>query len=248
MGRMAAGLARAGIDTRVWSCRATVATIHGDEGAANYDDQGAVVISPSGVDVDVILEPYGWPITCRYPGIQAGEVSILAPIRPGDQVLVSIPDGDLAAIPEIVKVIPDASGRALPTETDGKPVFRNDRLSIFARSVPIEIRTGGGGHLRINTDGTIQFGGTDVTEQLLLATTYRQNEGQMNQSLVAAISALNVAAAAMTPVDIAVITGLAATVGAFLTAFKVFAPLWLQAIQGFEAGSAQFLSQTVRTK
>ena len=52
----------------------------------------------------------------------------------------------------------------------------------------------------------------------------------------------------MTPTDIAIIAGLAASVGAFLTATKEFAPAWLAAVQAFEADGASYLSRKNTTK
>lgn len=244
--RLGRALAQEGMDLRHWVSYATVASVGGEDGTPDYGDANAVVITPAGVEVDVVLEPSGYPITCRH-GISAGTVFICTPIHAGDQVVVGIPDGNVSMVPEILKVIPGSSN-PIPVGDDGKPVFKNDAALVFAKGVPIDLRTDGGGWVRITPDGQILLGGPDATEQLVLGTTYREKEGEMNQNLIDAITALNVAAQAMTPSDIAVITGLAATVGAFLTAFKVFSPLWQAAVTTFEASSAQYLSDTSKTK
>lgn len=244
--RLGRALAAQGIDLRHWVSYGTVASVSGEDGTANYTDANAIVISPAGIDVDVILEPSKYPVTCRY-GIQAGQVFIGTPIHPGDQVVVMIPDGDVSMIPEIVKIIPGSSD-PIPVGDDGMPIFKNDAALVFAKGVPIDLRTDGGGWLRVTADGKQLLGGPDAAEQLLLGTTYRSKEGAMNQSLTVALTTLTTAATAMTPGDIAIITALATTVGAFLAAFKVFSPLWLQALQQFEASSGQYLSNVSKTK
>lgn len=247
--RLGRALASTGMDLRHWVSYGSVASVEGPDGQPNYADENAVLVTPAGVEVDVVLEPSGYHVTCRH-GISAGAVFICTPIHAGDQVQVIIPDGDVSMVPEIVRVIPGSSN-PIPTETDGTPVFKNDRALIAARDVPIELRTMGGVSLLVNPDGTIQLG-AGATEKLIKGTTYRQAEAQMNKLLAdpttGAIAALNTAAQAMTLSDIAVITALAATVGGFLTAFKVFSPLWLAAVNGFEAGTGGFLSDVSKTK
>ena len=75
-----------------------------DNGAPDFTDPNAIVISPSGVDVDVVLEPSGYPCTAKH-GISAGTVFICGPIKVGDQVVVGIPDGDVAMVPVILAVV-----------------------------------------------------------------------------------------------------------------------------------------------
>lgn len=247
--RLGRALAAQGLDLRHWVSYGTVASVSGEDGAANYGDDNAILITPAGVEVDVILEPSKYPVTCRY-GVQAGQVYICTPIHPGDQVQVIIPEGDVSMVPEIVRIITGSSD-PMPTEEDGSPVFKNDRALIAARDVPIELRTMGGVSLLVNPDGTIQLG-AGATEQLPKGTTYRNAEAQMNKLLAdpttGAIATLNTAAQGMTPSDLTALGIVAPTVATFLAAFKVFSPLWLAAISGFEAGASGFLSDVSKTK
>ncbi len=251
--RIAQALKTQGIDLRHWVSYATVASVTGEDGKANYKDRNAIVITPAGVEIDVVLEPSGYPCTCKY-GIQAGTVYICTPIRPGDQVLVSIPDGDVAMVPVAIKVV-SGSSDPMPTEEDGLPVFKNDRALVAAQGVPIELRTMGGISLLVNPDGTIQLGAGAI-EKIMLGTTYRDSEGQMNQDLSSALTTLNGAAAPFIPTAgpaefaaLAVATGVAMpTTVALLTAFATFVPLWKQFVDQFEANASAYLSNVSKTK
>lgn len=144
------GLKAPGMDTREWIDYGTVASLRDDDGQPDFSDPNAVVIAPRGVEVDVLYGVNQTPITCKY-GTQCGVGVILTPIRPGDLVLVSIPGGDPGNGGKILSVMPGPH-TPLPVEDDGKPIFRNDRVSITARGVPIEIRTTGGGKVVIDED------------------------------------------------------------------------------------------------
>ncbi len=243
--KLAAGLAAPGNDPRVWIAEGTVATV-GD--APDFSDAEAVVATAAGIDVDVVIHPHDWPLTCRYE-LSAGQGFIAAPIRPGDLVVVAIPLGDLQNGGRILRVTSSASA-PIPVEDDGKPVWRNDRLCIVARDgTPIEIRTmqggkirveadglieisnEGGAALRINTDGTLQLGGSAASEQLIAGTSYRQQEVTMNVALAAAFSAM--AALCTSPPLSALAPGFTALAAA---------------VNAFEAASLQYLSTVVKTK
>lgn len=177
-GRIARGLARPGMDTRHWLSYATVATVDGEDGTANYTNPAAILVTPAGVEVDVILEPIGYPVTCRF-GIAAGSCHINTPIRPGDQVIVGIPDGDASMVPQIFCVI-NGSSDPMPVGDDGMPIYRNDRVMIHAAAgVPIEIRNADGTMVRV-TDGLVELGGAGATEQLELGTTKDDAEKFLN--------------------------------------------------------------------
>jgi hypothetical protein len=89
----------------------------------------AIVISPAGVDVDVILEPSGYPAPAAGAS-RHGAVYICTPIHAGDQVLVIIPDGDVSMVPEIVKIIPGSSD---PIPTSGWPADLQERSGAHLR-------------------------------------------------------------------------------------------------------------------
>ena len=146
-------LAAPGMDQRYWCSLGTVCTIDPETGKMDPNDKLAIYCDSAGVDVDVELEPLGQPCTCKYAGVQCGDVTIMAPIRPGDIVLVECPDGDLFT-PVITHIMQSRSKRQ-PTE-GGKPIFDNNRLLIYAKNVPIDIRTEGGARLALRQDGTVE--------------------------------------------------------------------------------------------
>ena len=187
-----------GVDTRYWCSQATVATLDTETGDWDVTDRHAIHNSSAGVKVDVRLEPLGQRCTCQYTGIQAGDVTIYAPIRPGNLVLVECPDGDLTT-PMITHILNSRSSRQ-PTD-GGKPIFDNNRLLIHAQSVPIDIRTAGGVKILLEQDGTVTIGGKSVklggataTEPLVLGNTYANGFDIL-------LDALSTYVDAMSPVD-----------------------------------------------
>lgn len=160
--RMARGLAIPGGDLRHWVSYATVAAID-DDGEIDLSDPNAIVITPSGIDVDVVLEPSGYPCTCTH-GIAAGTVFVCGPIKVGDQVVVGIPDGDTSMIPRIFAVTAGPNGAAdvVPVDAEGQPIFKNDRFLIYAKGVPIDLRSTDGEHtssILANPDGSVVING-----------------------------------------------------------------------------------------
>jgi hypothetical protein len=148
--RVARATARAGNDLREWIAYGTVAAMTGKDGGPSYTDPDAVVITPKSVDVDVVLEPHGYPAPCRW-GVQSGKVFISTPIHPGDQVMVLIPGGDVAMVPEILRII-TCPHSPIPTDDAGMPLFKNDRCLIYANGVPVDLRTSGGARVILDGD------------------------------------------------------------------------------------------------
>lgn len=155
MSQIGEGLKRPGLDTRLWVTRGTVASVRGEDEQPDFTDSNAVLITPKGVEVDVFLDLYEQMVTCTY-GLQAGDAWIVGPINPGDLVVVILPDGEFGAVPRIVAVEAGPHTQ-MPLEEDRKPVFRNDRLHIFTKTVPIEIRTAGGARVVLDQDGTVNM-------------------------------------------------------------------------------------------
>ncbi len=237
---LARALAIPGGDLRHWVSYGTVAALVDENGNADPSgSQEAVVITPAGVEVDVVLEPSNYPVPCRY-GIAAGDVFICGPIRVGNQVQVIFADGDVGMVPEIVKVIPSAS-EPIPTGGDGKPIFQNDRLLVFAKGVPIDLRAADGtsvGQVLINPDGSISFGpGAD--EQLVTGTTYRNAEAALNSTNPSTSPTPGLQGIWADAANACV--GPLAPLAPFFLAAKL-------AIQEFEAKAGGFLSNTVKTK
>lgn len=230
--RFGRALAMQGSDVRHWVSYGTVATADGESGEINVTDPNAVLVTPAGVEVDVVLEPSGYPCTARF-GVAAGSCHVNTPIRPGDQVVVGIPDGDVAMVPQVLCVI-NGSSDPMPLGNDGLPIFRNDRLMIHAGAgIPIEIRTADGTMVRI-TDGKVEVGGAGVTEQALLGTTYRDAEGRLNSDPVTGL--------------VQMFTLLAAAAVGPLAAFQPGFQGVKAAIQLFEQQSGGFLSDVVKLR
>jgi len=158
--RIGKALAHQGADLRHWVSYATVAAVD-DDGEVDLSNPNAIVISPAGIDVDVVLEPSGHPCTCTH-GIAAGTVFVCGPIKVGDQVVVGIPDGDVSMVPRILAVIADGDANVVPVGADGKPIFQNDRFLVYAAGVPIDLRSTDGEHtstVLVNPDGSIILNG-----------------------------------------------------------------------------------------
>jgi phage baseplate assembly protein gpV len=132
------GLASPGMDTRYWQSLGTVGTID-DAGEPDYTDPLAVWIGPEGVECDVILQPLMQRVTALW-GF-GGEVADIAPIHPGDQVLVACPNGDLMT-PVITTIIHSRANKQ-PMDA-GKPLFDNKRRLIYARKGDIDIKVAQG--------------------------------------------------------------------------------------------------------
>lgn len=193
-----------GTDLRYWVSHGTVCTLKAEDGELDYADKRAVLCGPEGVEVDVQLEPLGNHVTALYAGIQAGEATIFAPIRPGDRVLVDLPDGDLFT-PVIVAILQSRSARQ-PLDK-GKPIFANDRLLVHAKNVPIDIRLAGSPgatpvRVLLEQDGTvtvtgskIKLGDANASEEYVEGTSYRGAEDTMLDALRTGLAAAAAAAA-----------------------------------------------------
>lgn len=197
--RFAEAIKGHGIDLRHWASHGTVCTVD-DSGNCNFSDPDAVIVAPDGVWADVVLQPLEIPVTARMQlGVGGGTCTILCPLRAGDEVLVIIPDGDLNNPPAIVAIL-NSQGVKIPLESDGRPVFKNDRLSIFAKGVPIEIRTDAGNKVHLQTDGDavveqggsgkVRLGGDGAAESVIKGDTYRLAERTFLTALDTYVSAI----------------------------------------------------------
>lgn len=252
-GQAARAFRMAGIDPRHWLSYGTVCTLN-EDGSTNFSDGSAIHVSPTGVTVDVLLMPANQHVPCRYSGVQGGASgTIFTPIHPGDEVVVGIPDGDLR-LPPVILAVMSGEHSPLPLDTDRTPVFKNDRVLVNAADVPVEIRASGGKSVMVNQDGTIQLG-KQATEQLVLGTEYRNKEGQMDQAISSALSAVQTAAQAFSSSGNAEFTALTGSTGvpmpttiALLNAVSTFIPLWKQAVDQFEQGADRYLSNVSKTE
>jgi len=160
----------------------TVATV-GDNGEVDYTDPAAVLVTGDGVDVDVYLEPLGIPVTANYVGLQGGKkVSIFSPIKPGDRVLVVLPDGDTLGPPAIVAILHSAHDR-LPLGTDNLPIFQNDRLLIHSDGQDVDVRVKDADATFIADN--VKIGGRDADEPLVLGNRWKTRMESLYSDLAA---------------------------------------------------------------
>lgn len=171
--KLGEALKGAGIDTRFWSSYGTVGVV-GDDGVFDPTSSKAIHIAPDGVWVDVLLQPLQIPVTCRIQLGVGGVAHILAPVRPGSEVLVHLPDGNLMNAP-VVAAILNNQGQKIPVGADGKPIFRNDRLFIqCGDDQPVEV------HAK-----KIQFGSQEANENFVLGQKYKTEITKIANALVA---------------------------------------------------------------
>lgn len=182
---LAEALKGPGIDSRHWVSYGTVGTVD-DQGNANYSDARSVYVGPEGVEVDVILEPLGLPVTCHYYGVQGGQsVTFLTPIHAGDRVVVILPEGSPATPPVIVAILHSAHDK-VPIGDDNLPIFRNDRVFLWTKDVDIDIRTKNGARVDITQDnkvnvraGHVNLGSDDPPQQLVQGNNFKGASDQL---------------------------------------------------------------------
>lgn len=150
---LAQALRSPGIDPRAWVVYGVVGSL-GDQGelapdlgvvnpatgATLYD---SVFVDARGVLVDVVAYlPSGevWPLTARYNGISGGPgLSILSPIRPGDEVVVLLPSGRMENAVVVTRLNNEAHPIAGDAASSTEPTWQNDRLVIHATE-PLQIK------------------------------------------------------------------------------------------------------------
>jgi phage baseplate assembly protein gpV len=217
------------MDTRYWCSRGTIGTID-DQGDFHPDDPHAIWIGPEGVECDVKLEPLEQMVTALWSKGDA-ESSDIWPIRPGDQVLVECPGGDLMT-PVITHILHSRSAKQ--PMASGVPLFDNKRRLIYLKTSDLDIRCAAG-KASIAAGPTsvwvkqdkIQLGDDQVTEQAILGTSYRSAEDTMLDDLQSGIQSMQ--AAAIGP--LAGLQGGLTLMDEAITAFK----LAVQANNGFKS-------------
>lgn len=238
------GLASPGLDTRFWESLGTVGTID-DSGEPNYSDPHSVWIGPEGVECDVILQPLMQRVTALW-GF-GGEIADIAPIHPGDQVLVACPSGDLMT-PVITTIIHSRANKQ--PMTAGVPIFDNKRRLIYARKGDIDVRVASGNHSTeasgaVNVKGDtftataskatlesddVRLGGVAATEPLVLGQTRSTAETTFLTAAAAAVAALEtVAGLPANPLLAPLVPGFTALAAA-LTSFLSELPTFLSTV------------------
>lgn len=162
-----------GMDTRTWCSYGTVGVI-GDDGSFDTSSMEAILVAPDGVYADVRLEPSGMPVTCRVQLGIGSTGTILAPIKPGDAVLVHVASGNPAAGPVIGAILTTQEAK-LPLDSARKSIFKNDRLLIQVGSnLPVEVNA-----KRIN------LGGESATQPAVLGSNWKQCTEQILDAILA---------------------------------------------------------------
>lgn len=169
--RVAESLKGPGIDTRFWCSHATVGTMD-DQGKFDPTDKRSIIVAPDGVWVDVRLEPSGIPVTARVQLGVGGQAHILAPINPGDEVLVHIPSGNPSNPPTVAAILNNQRFK-IPIGKDKKPIFKNDRVLIHVKDkLPIELNA-----------VKIQLGDETAAEPLVLGNQWKELTEKILQQL-----------------------------------------------------------------
>ena len=154
-------LARPGTDLRYWVSHGTVG-VQDDAGNFDVQNPNSIWIGPEGVECDVRLEPLMIHVCCRFAGISGGDVTAYPPIHPGDQVLVTLPEG-FAHLPVIVAVMNSRACKQ-PLDANQVPIFDNERLLIYAKTADIDIRTAGGVQLLMEQNGSVTTTATAIKQ------------------------------------------------------------------------------------
>jgi hypothetical protein len=133
--------------------------------------------------VDVLLEPSRIPVTARLQlGVGGARCQIVAPIRPGDEVLVVIPDGNLMNPPAIVAILNSMSAQV--GQTAGRSVFKNDRLLVYSDGFPVEVEARDA-DVTFVTNRDVKIGGRNAGEPLVLGNRWKSRMEKLYQDLAA---------------------------------------------------------------
>lgn len=131
--RIARALRSPGIDPRTWLTTATVG-VRNENGDFITDDPEGIYADRLGAVVSVRLEPSEQIVTAHWSGVSVGRFGVLLfPLRPGDDVLVAIPDGDPNS--DGIEVVGAKADQTALIPQD----WNNDRV-LLSTVVPIEIR------------------------------------------------------------------------------------------------------------
>jgi hypothetical protein len=128
------------MDPRPWVVSATVGIVD-DNGqfstvapAGGPRSSEAVAVERNGAIVSVRIESTGEVVNVRYNGIAVGRFgAMLVPLRPGDEVLVAFPDGNIRHAGSAIVALQSNQTARLPAD------WANERV-LFVLNVPFEIR------------------------------------------------------------------------------------------------------------
>jgi hypothetical protein len=251
--RLAQAVRGPGIDTRTWVSLAVAL----GESAVDEDH---------GVFVDVQLVPSGEEYTARMaPGYAGNGFGLYHRIHEGDELKVEAPSGDPAQGVIVSSILWSAADKP-PTEVKDNP---EDFVLVVEKDKNLKIFTAGGGNVEMTSESTVglitdsvRLGELAASEQLLLGTTYRGQEGTMNGVLgpnftadgvswtavaaafAAASTEITTIFAALYPLTATYLTAL----GTAATALATTAAGNGTAVSAFESAAATYLSNVSKTK
>ena len=133
--RIAAGLRTPGIDPRLWLASGTVGFL---DASGGFHTSGTLAsqsffVDSLGARVRVRLEPEDVMVTARVGWLVGRAGRLLFPVRPGDEVVVAIPGGDMKS--SSCCVVGMLSNLTAPIPED----WNNDRV-LFDLNTPFEVR------------------------------------------------------------------------------------------------------------
>ena len=205
----------------------TVCTV-GDDGSLDVNDPQSVCTAPDGVTADVYLATAGAAVPCRVAlGVGGDGAQVIAPVKPGDEVVVLIAGGNMQLPPTIVAVLNNNFNRA-PLDSSGKPLFKNDRLLVWSKS---------GQFVEICNDD-IRLVDETADQAFVRGNDYLSAESSFLTQMKTFITALDVYAAA--------IQSIADPSGSATSALSTAITTFQAAIEQFADGS--YLSKNVRGK
>lgn len=239
--RIAKAVQRPGIDPRIW-CAIAIATDEAQLDPAHGDY------------VDIRLLPHGEAMTAaispRYAGPKFGDRE--GRVHKNDGLCVVIPSGDPAEGVHVVAKLWNAAD----TPPDLAVQNPEDLVRVVEMDKWIRILLQGSGQWHLQADTAtlkaphVNLGDDAPTEQLVLGTTYRQNEAAMNSSMsatyTATATAFTAALATLSAIPPPTLAG--AAVAAALVPLQTMLTSLGTAIQNFEAATAQYLSNVSKTK
>jgi hypothetical protein len=187
IGRIGAALARPGMDPRQWVSFAY----------ANADSQ----VSTDGHFVEVTLAPSGQGLTCHVPAEYAGNgFGIHCIVHADDELVVIIPDGDPNHGGDVI-ARQYSSADSPSSEAIANP---DDFVLVVEKDKNLRLITHGGGKSYLNSDTkvvlaspAVHLGKEDPNDAIILGTTFRQAQGQMDSVLMAQLTVLGTLASAL---------------------------------------------------
>ncbi len=250
IGRLSAGLARPGMDTRVWESVA-------------YAQDESYLDPQHGIFVDVILAPTGEELTVRVGAEYAGNGFglYLGTIHKDDELLVGVPLGDPSEGPVVLRRLWSAADKP-PQEAIDHP---EEILLVAEKNLNVRLIAKEDGKVYVKGEtvtaetDNVRLGAEDATEQVPLGTTWRAKESAMHSTLQTQLGTLSTllgtAGGSLTtagPLTLLPPAGAAiAAAGAALTSAVAAVTAMQTAIAQYEAEAAaaqNLLSEVSKTK